>query len=79
MTTLLEASYDHLLITPPSHFTPQKVKGYVIELTATGRESVAVILDQAEILSREFLLMLFINNNIKLHWMGLRTKNICSE
>jgi len=22
---LLEASHDHLLVTPPSHFTPQKV------------------------------------------------------
>jgi hypothetical protein len=27
VTTLLEASHDHLLKTPPSHFTPQKVKG----------------------------------------------------
>jgi hypothetical protein len=25
----LEASHDHLLITPPSHFTPQKFKGFV--------------------------------------------------
>ena len=57
------ASLDHLLMTPPSHFSSQKVEGFVIELTGTGRKSVAVILDQAEILSREILLMLFINNN----------------
>ena len=25
----LEASHDHLLITPPSHFIPQKVRGWV--------------------------------------------------
>jgi hypothetical protein len=30
ITTLLEASHDHLLITPPSHFTPQKVEGFVV-------------------------------------------------
>ena len=30
ITTLLEASHDHLLITPPSHFMPQKVKGFVV-------------------------------------------------
>jgi hypothetical protein len=28
--TLLEASRDHLLVTPPSHFTAQKVKGFVV-------------------------------------------------
>jgi hypothetical protein len=27
ITTLLEASQCHLLITPPSHFTPRKVEG----------------------------------------------------
>jgi hypothetical protein len=27
-TTLLEASQWHLLVTPPSHFIPQKVKGW---------------------------------------------------
>jgi hypothetical protein len=25
----LEASHDHLLVTPPSHFAPQKDKGFV--------------------------------------------------
>jgi len=30
ITTLLEASHYHLLMTPPSHFTPQKVKGFVV-------------------------------------------------
>jgi hypothetical protein len=30
ITTLLEASHYHLLVTPPSHFTPQKVKGFVV-------------------------------------------------
>ena len=29
ITTLLEAPHRHLLVTPPSHFTPQKVKGFV--------------------------------------------------
>ncbi len=29
--TLLEASHDHLLITPPSHRQLQKVKGFVVE------------------------------------------------
>ena len=27
----LEASLDHLQITPPSHFCPQKVEGLVVE------------------------------------------------
>jgi hypothetical protein len=27
----LEASQDHLLVTPPSHFTPQKVRGFVVK------------------------------------------------
>ncbi len=30
ITTLLEASQDHFLVTPPSHFTPQKAKGFVV-------------------------------------------------
>jgi hypothetical protein len=30
ITTLLEASHDHLLITPPSHRQLQKVKGFVV-------------------------------------------------
>jgi hypothetical protein len=29
----LEASHDHLWVTPPSHFTPQKVKGFVVGFT----------------------------------------------
>ena len=29
ITTLLEASHGHLLITQPSHFTPQKVNGFL--------------------------------------------------
>jgi len=28
----LEVSHHHFLETPPSHFTPQKVKGYVFDL-----------------------------------------------
>jgi len=33
----MEASLDHLLVKPPSHFAPQKVKGFVIgELTMGG-------------------------------------------
>jgi hypothetical protein len=36
--TLLEASHHHLLITPPSHFAPQKVKGLFGWLTHHGRE-----------------------------------------
>ena len=51
----LEASLGHFLITPPSHFRPQKVEGFVVELIGAGRESMAVILDRAEILSREIL------------------------
>jgi len=31
--TPLEVSHDHLLVTPPSHFTPQKVSGFVDGLT----------------------------------------------
>jgi hypothetical protein len=31
--TLLQASLDHLQITPPSHFTPRKVKGFVVGFT----------------------------------------------
>jgi hypothetical protein len=26
----LEPSHGHLMATPPSHFTPQKVKGFVV-------------------------------------------------
>ena len=44
-----------------------------------GAQSMAEILDHAEILSREFLFILFINNNSKLAWMGFRAKNIRSE
>jgi hypothetical protein len=29
----LEASLDHLWVTPPSHFTPQKVRGFVVGFT----------------------------------------------
>ncbi len=32
-----EVSHDHLLITPPSHFTPQKVRGLVSEFTRLQR------------------------------------------
>jgi hypothetical protein len=38
----LEASLDHLLVTPPSHFTPQKVRGFVDGLTGLG-ESETII------------------------------------
>jgi hypothetical protein len=51
--TLLEASLCHFQITPPSHFAPQKVEGFVIVLTGTARESIAAILDHTEILSRQ--------------------------
>jgi hypothetical protein len=37
MTTLLEASLDHLLATPPSHFIPQKVRGFVVGLIGNER------------------------------------------
>jgi hypothetical protein len=75
----LEVSLDHLLITPPSHRDHLKVRGFVVGLIGNGRESMAEILDHAEILSREFLFILFINNNSKLAWMGFRAKNIRSE
>jgi len=39
ITTLLEASHRHLLVIPPSHFSPRKVRGFVVELTGTGKES----------------------------------------
>ena len=52
ITTLLEASHDHLLVTPPSHRTHLKVEGFVVGLIDNGRESMAEILDHAEILSR---------------------------
>jgi hypothetical protein len=34
--TPLEASQDHSLVTPPSHLTPQKAKGYVDTFTGNG-------------------------------------------
>jgi hypothetical protein len=67
------------LVTPPSHFAPQKVEGFVVGLIGNGPESMAEILDHAEILSREISLILFINNHSKLAWMGFRAKNIRSE
>jgi hypothetical protein len=33
MTTLSQASYNNPLITPPSHFMPQKVRGWVERLS----------------------------------------------
>ena len=75
----MEVSHDRFLVTPPSHFTPQKVEDFVVELIGNGRESMAEILDHGEILSREIFLILFINNNSKLAWIGLRAKNIRSE
>jgi hypothetical protein len=38
---LMEASYCHLLVTPPSHFTPQKVRGFVVGFT--GQRGVTAI------------------------------------
>jgi len=32
----LEVSQDHFLVTPPSHFTPQKVEGFVVGKLATA-------------------------------------------
>ena len=46
--TPLEASHHHFLVTPPSHFTPQKVEGFVVGLIGNGRESMAETLDHAE-------------------------------
>jgi hypothetical protein len=51
----LEVSHDHLLITPPSHFTPQNTKGWVDGLINYGGATIAQILTQAEILSRRIL------------------------
>jgi hypothetical protein len=56
----LEASLDHLLVTPPSHFAPQKVGGFGRWLTGYGWAITERILYQAEILSREILLILFV-------------------
>jgi len=75
----LEVSHDHFLVTPPCHFTPQKVEDFIVELIGNGRESMAEILDHGEILSREIFLILSINNNNKLAWMGFHVKNIRSE
>jgi hypothetical protein len=36
----LEVSHDHFLVTPPSHFTPQKGEGFVVGLIGNGRESI---------------------------------------
>ena len=38
ITTLSEASLRHLLTTPPSHFTPRKVRGFVVRLIGNGRK-----------------------------------------
>jgi hypothetical protein len=37
MTTLLEASHDHFLVTPTSHFMPQNVRGFVGRLFVNER------------------------------------------
>ena len=42
MTTLLEASHDHLLVTPPSHFAPQKVRGWFDGFIGLRRETTAI-------------------------------------
>jgi hypothetical protein len=39
-TILLEASLSHFLVTPPSHFTPQKVKGFVVGFTWLRRRTI---------------------------------------
>jgi hypothetical protein len=44
ITTLLEASHDHLLITPPSHVTPQKVEGLVVEFTRGNEDKKNILL-----------------------------------
>ncbi len=37
ITTPLEVSHDHLLATPPSHFPPRKVGGFVVWFTGLRR------------------------------------------
>ena len=34
----LEASNNHLLVIPPSHFTPQKVEGFVVGLIPENKD-----------------------------------------
>jgi len=47
----MEASHDHLLVTPPSHFTPQKVKGLLlVDSLRVGK--ILPMITQMESLSR---------------------------
>ena len=46
ITTLLEASLDHLWITPPSHFTLQKVRGFVDGLTGLWGEMTTTTIEK---------------------------------
>jgi hypothetical protein len=38
----LEVSHDHLLVTPPSHFTPQKVRDFVVGFTSLRKRETIV-------------------------------------
>ncbi len=51
----LEALHDHFLITPPSHFAPQKVRGWLMGLLGHEEGSMAQMLAGLQNLSRAFL------------------------
>ena len=74
ITTLLEASLCHLLVTPPSHFIPQKAKGQFFELTGLWQETTNGILDQIGMLSREISPLFLFYNNHRLSWMKASCK-----
>jgi hypothetical protein len=47
----LEASLDHLLKTPPSHFSPQKVRGWVGRFFVNEEKSTTRMVTALKILS----------------------------
>ena len=46
-----EVPYDEFWVTPPFHFMPQKVKGFVVELIGHRQETIIAILALMENLS----------------------------
>jgi len=51
----LEVSHDHLLITPPSHFTLQKVRDWVVRFFVNEEKSTVQMVAGLQILSSGFL------------------------
>jgi len=51
----LAVSHYHLLVTPPSHFTPQKIRGYVGRFFMNEEKSTNRMVSGLRILSSGFL------------------------